>query len=129
MLDNFKWFITGYTDGDGTFSISISKDAKAAIGYTIKLIYQIGAENTKENENLLRLLIDYFGSIIFEKNRNVIYQRISAMSDLIKVRKHFDKYPLQSSKIVSYQQWCKVMDQMLEKKTPNKRRISRSLSY
>jgi len=73
MLDNFKWFITGYTDGDGTFSISISKDAKAAIGYTIKLIYQIGAENTKENENLLRLLIDYFGSIIFEKNRNVIY--------------------------------------------------------
>jgi hypothetical protein len=54
MLDNFKWFITGYTDGDGTFSISISKDSKSANGYTVKLIYQIGAENTKENENLFR---------------------------------------------------------------------------
>ena len=39
---------------------------------------------------------------------------ISSIKALRIVRKHFEKFPLQTSKFVHFQLWCQVMD-MIEK--------------
>ena len=35
------WFVTGFTDGEGCFHISITKDKGKKVGWIIKLIFQI----------------------------------------------------------------------------------------
>ena len=44
-LQNFKinpWFVTGFTDGEGCFSITIFKDNQKNIGWRVQLIFEIG---------------------------------------------------------------------------------------
>ena len=36
------WFLTGFTDGEGCFNITISKDSRQKIGWRVKFSFQIG---------------------------------------------------------------------------------------
>jgi ABC-type glycerol-3-phosphate transport system permease component len=38
------YFVTGYTDGDGSFSIRIRKSKTNKVGFTVGPVYSIGAE-------------------------------------------------------------------------------------
>ena len=36
------WFITGFTDGEGCFTIGVVKNKKYKVGLTVKLRFKIG---------------------------------------------------------------------------------------
>jgi hypothetical protein len=42
------WWVTGYTDGEGSFMINTYKTKNTLVGYTVKLIYQITVHKSDE---------------------------------------------------------------------------------
>jgi hypothetical protein len=50
------YFLTGFTDGEGSFSIKIIKSNKAKLGFRVSPVFSIGAQINKENLKLLELI-------------------------------------------------------------------------
>ncbi len=100
LLD--PWWVTGYTDGEGCFTIKTIAAKTTKIGYTVRLTYQISVHPS--DIEILYKLKAYFnnvGNIIITKN--YVSYRVTNLSDIINVIiPHFKAYPLQSTKIVSY---------------------------
>ena len=50
------WFITGYSDGESSFSIRVRTNLSSKLGFHISIVYSIGAEINPENKKLLNLV-------------------------------------------------------------------------
>ena len=53
------WFVTGFTDGEGSFHIQVTKGKEYKLGYTIRLYYWVNLH--KKDIGLLKELKNYFG--------------------------------------------------------------------
>jgi Proton-conducting membrane transporter/NADH-Ubiquinone oxidoreductase (complex I), chain 5 N-terminus/LAGLIDADG endonuclease len=123
------WFITGYSDGDSSFSIRIISSSSSKLGFYASIVYSLGAEANPENKKLLDLIKNYFdqkGSI--SKCKNMYYYEVSSVKDLKIIRNHFEKYELQSTKRIHFQLWCQVMDMIINKEHLTKEGLLRILS-
>ena len=110
------WFITGYSDGESSFSIRLRSSPRSRLGIHISIVYSIGAEINSENKKLLKSVKYYFeekGSI--SKCGNMYSYEVSSIKKLKIIRKHFENFPLQTTKMFYFQLWCQVMD-MIENK-------------
>jgi hypothetical protein len=104
--------VTGYTDGEGCFSIKTIVAKTTKIGYTVRLLYQITVHSS--DIEILYKLKAYFNNVgdIVTTNYYVSY-RVTKLSDIINVIiPHFNGYPLQSTKLVSYYLFCAVANIM-----------------
>lgn len=63
FLKLHPWFITGFTDGEGTFSIVVRVSKTYKLGYRVVPVYSVCVKNTIENNFLLKLIQNYFGGI------------------------------------------------------------------
>lgn len=105
------WFVTGYTDGEGSFSIRLRTKSSSILGYHVSIVYSIGAEANHLNLNLLERVQDYFGGVgSISKSGNMYYFEVSSPKSLLNVRKHFEEFPLQTTKFVHFKLWCEVLD-------------------
>lgn len=110
------WFITGYTDGEGSFSIRFRRSVKGLLGIKVSLVYSICAQVNPANLNLLRSVQAFFNGIgSISKSGDMYIYEVSSLKTLIFIRKHFEAYPLQSTKYIHFILWCRVMDIMLSK--------------
>jgi NADH-ubiquinone oxidoreductase chain 4 len=95
------YFVTGFTDGEGSFVVTLIKSPSSPVGYKIQLSYRIGLHN--KDLALLESIKKFFkglGGISSTKNTAVYY--ISSIKDLEVVVNHFDKYPLITNKLADY---------------------------
>lgn len=91
------WFVTGFADGDGCFTLSLTKDSKYKTGWRVKLVFSIGLK--KEDILLLEQIKDYFGvGSIYMQGSEVVRYHVTSEMDLEVIINHFDKYPLISQK-------------------------------
>lgn len=89
------WFITGYSDGESSFSIRVRTSPSSRFGFNISIVYSIGAEVNPVNKNLLEQVKEYFtGAGSISKSGNMYYYEITSLKSLINVRKHFEEFPL-----------------------------------
>jgi hypothetical protein len=95
------WFITGFTDGEGYFSIGISKN-KNKVGWQVKL--EFGISLHKKDRALLEDIQKYFstGNIFIHPTQKIINYRV-LFKDLEKIIKHFDQYPLITQKLADFE--------------------------
>jgi hypothetical protein len=96
------YFVTGYTDGEGSFSVRFRKRGNNK--YTIIPVFSIGAEANYPNKELLEKVKSYFenkGSIT--RSGNMYQYELSGLAKLKLIRDHFNKFPLESSKIINFQ--------------------------
>ena len=109
------WFITGFTDAEGCFSISIYKDSTRPIGWRVCAEFLIGLH--KRDERLLREIQAYLGGIgrIGKFAKDAYALRVNTIGQIIKIIEHFDKYPLISKKHADYILWREVIMMMLRK--------------
>jgi len=86
-------FVTGFTDGEGCFSINITKSKTHKIGFKVELFFILCLN--KKDKVLLERIKNFFGvgSITNHKAQALQY-RVSSRKDLAKIIDHFDKYPL-----------------------------------
>ncbi|RPB17846.1 hypothetical protein L211DRAFT_895080, partial [Terfezia boudieri ATCC MYA-4762] len=53
------YFITGFSDAESSFCIKVVKDRRSKLGYSAKLVFQIGLH--KKDLALLNMIRAYFG--------------------------------------------------------------------
>jgi hypothetical protein len=105
------WYVTGYSDGESSFSIRVRRNLLSKLGFHISIVYSLGAERNFENKKLLRSIKNFFngyGSI--SKSGNMWLYEVSSIKELKTIRAHFENFPLQTTKIIYFELWCKVMD-------------------
>nr|YP_010164142.1 LAGLIDADG endonuclease [Metarhizium album]QRK27467.1 LAGLIDADG endonuclease [Metarhizium album] len=102
------WFVSGFIDGDGSFSVSIAKK-KSGTGWKIQPIFSIGLD-TKDLDLLIQIKTYFKAGKIYTSKRGVVYYTVSSTKDIIKyILPHFDKYPLFSLKLKDYLVFKKIV--------------------
>ena len=90
-------FITGFTDGEGSFSISIrdlDKDTKKG---RVLYVFSIGLH--KKDEGILKSIQYTLGiGKIYGKGKEGVQFRVESKKELLILIEHFDKYPLITKK-------------------------------
>ena len=99
-IENFKldpWLITGFIDGEGCFSINISKNNKRKTGWAVKLSFTIALH--KKDKAVLQKIQSSLGvGKIYEHGPQSNQLRVESLKELELVFKHFQKYPLITKK-------------------------------
>ena len=102
---------SGLIDGEGSFSIILTKNKTRRLGWRAELKFQIGL-HTKDL-NLLYLLQNYLGgigSIHLHPSRDVVSYSIDSIGDLSKLIIYLEKYPLLTQKAADFLLFKKAIE-------------------
>lgn len=105
----FSWYVTGFTDGEGCFSISFNRRAKLKTGIEVRPSFCV-AQN-KHSLQVLKDIHTYFGcgAIRFSKKDQMYKYEVRSVNDLqTRIIPHFQKYPLRTSKANDFQIFVRV---------------------
>jgi hypothetical protein len=92
ILSIHPWYVTGFTDAEGSFSVSLSASSKYRAGFLVKLLFDIGLD--KRDRALLEMIQSYFGvGKIYERGNGMINYRVQSVEELGVILNHFDSYP------------------------------------
>ncbi len=106
LTENFiinPWFVTGFSDAEACFTLSIIKSKDRKVGWRVFHTFQICLH--KKDVALLVQIKNYFlgvGSITKHRSDSISY-RVSSVENLLVIFNHFDKYPLITNKWADYQ--------------------------
>ena len=95
-LEMNPWFLTGFTDAEGCFTIGVVKNKKYKVGWTVKLRFQLGV-NEKDKFLLLQSK-NFFGVGNIYVSESAVQFIVQSVNDLAVIIKHFDKFSLITKK-------------------------------
>jgi hypothetical protein len=97
------FFVSGFTDAEGSFSVLIYKNSKCKTGYLVKAVFQISLH--EKDRALLYGIRDALGGVgkVYDRGKNACMYRVYTPEELIKVVDHFDKYPLLTKKRADFE--------------------------
>ena len=104
MVKNFvPYFITGFSDAEGSFHVQIKQNSKFKIGWSVQLIFAIVLH--KKDQFLLNNIQKYFKDVggITKQQEDSIQYIISSIKDLEVIINYFDNFPLITQKYSDYQ--------------------------
>ena len=109
------WFVTGFCDGEASFSVFIYKDKriKGRVVWSVKPSFQISLHS--RDMNLLLQLQEFFtcGSIVSKNNRSEKSFRVNSIHDLkIYIIPHFLNFPLLTQKSADFELFKQIIDLM-----------------
>ena len=116
----FSWYITGFADGEGCFSVSFNRRAKLKTGIEVRPSFSI-AQN-KRSLQVLKDIHTYFGcgAIRFSKRDQMYRYEVRSISDIQKrIIPHFQKYPLRTSKARDFEIFAEVCELIHQSKHLN----------
>ncbi len=93
------WYLSGYTDGEGSFCVSFSPRRKLRIGLEVRPSFSV-SQNSDRSEvlNLFQQTFDS-GAIRPDRSDKTFKFEIRSLNDLVdKVIPFFRRFPLKSSK-------------------------------
>lgn len=94
---------SGLIDGEGSFSIIVTKNKSRKLGWRVELRFQIGLH--VKDINLLYLLQEYLqgvGSINLSNNRNIANYSVNCIQGWESLIYHLTRYPLRTQKYADY---------------------------
>jgi len=95
------WFLTGFTDAEGSFSILIQPNSGYKTNWRIKAIFSIGLH--QKDTAILEKIQSFLGvGKIHKHGKNSVQYRVESIKDLQVIVDHFDKYSLISAKAPDY---------------------------
>lgn len=111
------WFITGFTDGEGSFFFSVCKSINNKIGWQIAIGFNLVAKNNPANVAMFNQIQQFFGfgKIIYAKDNSFIRFIVNGVPNCLLLRNHFHNFPLLTYKLVHFQLWSDVLDIMASK--------------
>lgn len=114
--DTFGWYISGFTDGEGCFSLFLSdrvrsgrkKQARPTPSASFALNLR------KDDDGILKLIQSYFqcGSLIYGGTTTQCTLRFRKLSDLAVIVEHFDKFNLFAKKKEDFKIWKQAVGLM-----------------
>jgi len=118
-LDNPSW-ISGFTDGEGCFSVSFTRREKMNTGIEARPSFALG--QNKQSREALEGIQKYFncGSIRYSAADGCYKYEVRNLNDLItKVIPHYEKYPLKTHKKIDFETFSSVCKEMKQNKHLN----------
>ena len=112
-----SYWISGFTDGEGCFHISINKNSKMSLGWQVLPEFRIVQH--EKDESVLNKIKNYFGFGNVKVNRKDFHGtrkefRVRGMENLEKIIEFFEKYPLETSKKKDFEIFSKIVEMMLK---------------
>jgi hypothetical protein len=104
------YFVTGFTDGEGCFSIIIGKSPQYKTGWKVQAIFEISLH--KKDLAILEKIKYYFGGVgnITKHGKDCVHIRVISKTDLSQIIDHFNKYPLLTQKLADFLLFKKAVD-------------------
>lgn len=102
-------YISGYTDGEGCFSVSFLKRDKLIIGIETRPSFSVS--QNEDRSEVLYLMQDYFncGHLRRDYSDKTLKYEVRTLDDLFtKVIPHFRKYPMLSGKQTDFEHFAQV---------------------
>ena len=102
-------YISGYTDGEGCFTVSISPRAKPLAGWEVRPSFSVSQNG--DRAEVLHALQAYFGcgSIRPDRSDKTLKWETRRLEDLLgRVIPHFERYPLLSGKRLDFERFAAV---------------------
>jgi hypothetical protein len=94
-------YVTGFTDGEGSFILTIIKDKKYKTGWRVACRFVISLH--KKDLILLNKIKDFFNTgNVFNMGIDASQYRVESLKGLENIINHFDKYPLKTKKQIDY---------------------------
>lgn len=109
VLQEMGWYLSGYTDGEGSFCISFSPRSKLRIGLEVRPSFSV-SQNGDRSE-VLRLFQETFdcGTIRPDRSDKTFKFETRNLKNLFeKVIPFFERFPLKSSKNKDFELFAKV---------------------
>ena len=107
LLSMSPWFFTGFTDGEGCFTVSITKNQNLKVGWRVKLVFNI--ELHKRDIPLLESIKNLLGEgEISKSGANSMKFYIQSKQNYNVLFKHFDKFGLITQKRADYELFKEV---------------------
>ena len=125
MSTEFAWYLTGFVDGEGCFSISFSKRGKLKTGIEVKPSFSIG--QNRRSLPVLERVKTYFGggAIRFSRYDQTYKYEIRSIGEIRKrIIPHFKKYPLQTSKLNDFATFTWICDEIAASRHLNKESLA-----
>ena len=102
-------YISGYVDGEGCFTVSISPRAKLRVGWEVRPSFSVSQNG--DRAEVLRALQAYFGcgGIRPDRSDRTLKWETRRLEDLLeRVIPHFERYPLLSGKRLDFERFAAV---------------------
>ena len=106
-------YISGYADGEGCFTVSISPRAKLLVGWEVRPSFSVSQNG--DRAEVLHALQAYFGcgSIRPDRSDKTLKWETRRLDDLVgRVIPHFVRYPLLSGKRFDFERFAAICSQM-----------------
>jgi hypothetical protein len=105
------WYITGFSDGEACFHVSLKKSSDFKTGWRVQASYQIALHS--KDKPLLELICAHFGvGSVIPKGKDKHQYRVFSLADLKVIISHFDKYPLISQKRADFELFKEIVELM-----------------
>ena len=109
-------YVSGFVDGEGSFSVSILKRGMYKTGYNIKPVFTL---NLHSRDTVLLNRIQYFfgvGKITIRSKNRSVYLTVGSLKDLTNVIiPHFENFPLLTKKQADYELFKEIAGVMYNK--------------
>ncbi len=104
------YFITGFVDGEGCFSVMILKNPRTKTGFRVQARFLINIH--KKDKMILSGIQSYFKGIgnMYNHGKDGVQYLVSSVNDLSKIVDHFDKYPLITKKQADFLIFKQIID-------------------
>jgi len=120
------YYITGFVDGEGCFSINVRPRPNRGKGYAVELVFKITLSS--KDKLLLKEIKNYFGVGRLLTQGSSISYCVKSLNELQVIVNHFDNYPLISNKWSDYQLFKQVFELMLQKEHLNSEGLNKIVS-
>src|SRR6266540_1621991 len=102
-------YISGYADGEGCFTVSISPRAKLLVGWEVRPSFSVSQNG--DRAEVLHVIQAHFGcgSIRPDRSDKTLKWETRGLDDLVeRVIPHFERYPLLSGKRLDFERFASV---------------------
>ena len=108
-------WLSGFTDAEGCFNVSITSNVRYTLGHVIKMRYIL---DQKEGSTILQIIRDLFGTgkvTLRSKTEGVYRYTATGFKSMNDVISYFKAFPLLTKKALSFDKWLTVHNLVINK--------------
>ena len=104
------WWLTGFLDAEGCFTINLVKSSNSTTGWGVKLCFCLGLH--KKDKELLELIKINLGvgKIYIQSGLQSFQLQVESIKEIDKIVQHLSKFTLITNKRADYELWKKAFD-------------------
>lgn len=107
-------WLSGFTDAEGCFNLSITSNARYGLGHVVKMRYILD----QKDSSILHIICDLFGfgKVTLRSKRNGVYRyTATGFKSMNNVISYFKVFPLLTKKGLSFEKWLATHNLVINK--------------